>query len=47
MQYTLQYTVQYTLHYNDPLLLPFFQRAPAAAPPPDAAAKDKVHDVPI
>ena len=28
---------------------PFFQRAPVAAPHPDAAAaaKDKVHDVPI
>ena len=26
---------------------PFFQRAPAPAPPPDAATKDKVHDVPL
>jgi len=26
---------------------PFFQRAPAPAPPADATAKDKVHDVPL
>ena len=26
---------------------PFFQRAPTPAPPPDAATKDKVHDVPL